>query len=942
MKNFINLLIFIILFFNLFLVHSQTNNSDSIKNIPADKKIDFYIQSGILNKQTNFRIAENSFLLAKKTADSIKSYDKSIESLYHLGKLYYYHFEFTKALEVFNALIEKNSLLLSDQIRAESNHFLGLTYIRFNNYEKSLVYIQQALYYYESKGSKPEIALALKDIGNVYLSLGNQNSALDQYQKALVIFLELKDDEGIAMCYNNIGMIFSQKENFPLALDYLNKALELKKKNKNLQGYANTLGNIGNAFIKAGEYNKSLNYFFQALEIYKEFNNPSGLSEIYNCLGDAYLGQKDYNNAVKYLNNGKEIAEQNNLTNLIILNSELFSKVYLEKGNYKRAIEFYKQYSTLKDSVFESLTNQQIADYRTIYNNLKIENELILQERQILRQKYQFNFILVILITSLVFLILLILQNRQIRKKSRRIQSINRELDERVQKKTSELRISQFSVDLAIDAIIWMKKDGRFIYANNSACNLLGYSESEILELSVFDIVQEFSQDVWQEYWNKLKKNKSYVIQLYYKTKQGSEIPVEAAFNIREFEGEEYNFTFSRNITDRKIAEEKLKNAKEKAEKSDRLKSAFLANMSHEIRTPMNAITGFTNLLIDPELTYKEKQEITGLIKASSNDLLNLINDIIDISKIEADVLTINKSLHYVNEILTDMYKLFSQDISLKIKHLELILDLEQDSDRIAIYTDYARFRQILNNLLNNAIKFTEEGQISFGYRQISVGNRKLLRFFVKDTGIGITKENQVSIFDRFNRLNDERRKIYKGTGLGLAISKKLVSMLGGDIGVESDEGMGSEFYFSLPYQEMDKSVIPYSANILEKQSIDWSSKSILVVEDTPSNYILIENFLKSSKMKILWAKSGKEAIDIFKENPHIDLILMDIQLPGINGYEATKLIKAQNNSVPVIAQTAYALAGEKEYSISEGCDDYISKPIKQENLIEVLMKFLK
>jgi len=447
---------------------------------------------------------------------------------------------------------------------------------------------------------------------------------------------------------------------------------------------------------------------------------------------------------------------------------------------------------------------------------------------------------------------------------------------------------------------------------------------------------------VWHEYWAQLKKNKSYVIQIYYKTKQGTEIPVEAAFNIREFEGEEYNFTFSRNITDRKIAEEKLKNAKEKAEKSDRLKSAFLANMSHEIRTPMNAITGFTNLLINSEITYDEKQEINDLIKASSNDLLNLINDIIDISKIEADELTINKSLHFVNEILSDMYKLFSQDINLKIKHLNLKLEFDPNTATIAIYTDYARFRQIMNNLLNNAIKFTEVGEISFGYNQINVGNRKLLRFFVKDTGIGIQKDNLNAIFDRFNRLNDDRIKIYKGTGLGLAISKKLVNMLGGEIGVDSEDSVGSEFYFTIPYQEMDNSLTPKLYINPEKISIDWSMKRLLVVEDTPSNFILIENYLRSSKINILWAKSGKEAIILFKKNPNIDIVLMDIQLPGINGYEATKLIKAQNKDVPVIAQTAYALSGEREYSINEGCDEYISKPIKQENLIEILIKFLE
>jgi len=364
--------------------------------------------------------------------------------------------------------------------------------------------------------------------------------------------------------------------------------------------------------------------------------------------------------------------------------------------------------------------------------------------------------------------------------------------------------------------------------------------------------------------------------------------------------------------------------------------------MSHEILTPMNAITGFTTLLIDKDIPQIDKEELAELIKLSSNDLLNLINDIIDISKIEADELTINRSLYYVNELLNDLYKLYEQDINLKHKSLTLSLSLESTSDRIAIYTDYARFRQIMNNLLNNAIKYTDKGGIIFGYKLVAIGNRKLIKFFVKDTGIGISQEHTEFLFDRFTKLNDERKKLYKGTGLGLSISKKLVQILGGEIGVESEEDIGSVFYFTLPYQEISKSEAHLLITSSAKQTINWGQKSILVVEDTPSNYKLIENYLKPTKIKIHWAQNGKDAIQLFKDIATIDLILMDIQLPGINGYEATKIIKAHNKNIPVIAQTAYALAGEKEYSLSEGCDDYISKPINQEALINILATYLE
>lgn len=940
-KFILSLITAIFLFIKLCYGFPQVFVSDSIKTLPPQKAIDFLIEKGNQFIKEDSVIGEFYLLEAIRLCDSTSSYSKLIDASYSLGAYYYKRYNYVKSLDILSSLIDKHIDRIEEKTKADIYHILGLNHIRFENYDRSLFYIQKALYYYESINDKSEIAEIHKNIGNIYLFLDNDNLALQEYQKALLLFLELNDQEGIAMCYNNLGMIFSNMGNLQKSLEYFNKSLEIKKSLKNLSAYANTLGNIGDAYIKSGNPDKAIEYFYQALEIMLEINNPNGLSEVYNYLGDAFIKKGDYNKSFEYLNKGKAISEKNNLQQRLTQYYKLLSDAYFGTGNYKEAFVNYKIYSQIKDSIFLALNNQKIADYKLVYENLRISSEINEQEKKLEKQRGQLFFTLFVLVITIAFIVILIRQNNLIRKKGKKIQNINAELDERVRKKTAELRITQFSVDLAADAIMWMKKDGKFFYVNEAACSLLSYSKPELEKMSVFDIVPEFTEEIWHEYWNQLKKNRTYVIQLYYRTKMGSEIPVETAFNFREYEGEEYNFTFSRNISERKIAEEKLKNAKERAERSDKLKSAFLANMSHEIRTPMNAITGFTNLLIDKNISQEDKEEISELIKLSSNDLLNLINDIIDISKIEADELTISKSLYYINDILTDMYKLYQQDINVKHKNLKINLTVSSDSDRIAIYTDHARFRQIMNNLLNNAIKFTDTGEITFGYNLVTAGNRKLVKIFVKDTGIGIAKENLESIFDRFTRLNDERKKVYKGTGLGLSISKKLVQMLGGEINVESEEGIGSVFYFTLPYQEISKS----EAHLLKTSSAnippDWSSKTILIVEDTHSNYILLENFLKPSKINILWAQSGKDAILIVKENPKIDLVLMDIQLPGINGYEATRIIKAHNKNIPVIAQTAYALSGEKEFSLNEGCDDYISKPIKQDELITLLSSYL-
>ncbi|MGE0090615.1 MAG: tetratricopeptide repeat protein [Bacteroidales bacterium] len=938
---------FIRLFFLFILISSSIHSKaqitipNSLHNASKDSVINYLIEIGKKLTDKDSINADQYYLQAGLLSDSLNKPEKSIESLYFLGIHYYKFFNYAKSLEIFSVLLEKYNQDLSDKMRADIQHYLGLSHIKFENYDQSLYFIEKALYYYETKNEKAEIATIYKNLGNIYLFLNNEKFALPEYQKALLLYRELNDEEGIAMCYNNLGMIFTKLGNVSKALEYFNQALEIKKKIKNLSSYANTLGNIGDSYLSISNYDKAISFFNEALSIMIEINNPNGLSEIYNYLGNAYNKKGDYEKAFEYLNQGKQISEKYNYKQRLTNNYRLLSEAYYGMGDYKNAFENYRIYSQIKDSVLEAMSNQRLADYKIIYKNIQAENEIIETEKKFQKQRDQFLLILAVLFFTIVLIAILLWQNRIIKRKSNKIQNINKELDERVQKKTSELRITQYSVDLAADAIIWMKKDGKFFYVNDSACKLLDYKKSELEQMSIFDIVPEFTEDIWHEYWNHLKKNRTFIIQLYYRTKQGSDIPVETAFNFRDFEGSEYNFTFSRNITERKLAEEKLKNAKDKAERSDQLKSAFLANMSHEIRTPMNAITGFSNLLIDPAISQQEKEEIAELIQLSSNDLLNLINDIIDISKIEADELIINKSLYSVNEILRDIYRLYSQDINIKHKNLKLTLSILPENNNLGIYTDHIRFRQIMNNLLSNAIKFTEKGEISFGYSLITSNNQTLFNFFVKDTGIGISKENTEMLFERYKTFNNDKKKVYKGTGLGLSISKRLVQLLGGEIKVESEEGKGSTFYFTLPCQELTISNSTVNENLITNKQPNWQNKSILIVEDTASNYYLIESFLKPTKAILYWAKSGNEAIEQYKAFTTIDLVLMDIQLPGINGYEVAKIIKALNANTPIIAQTAYAHSGEKELSNREGCDDYISKPINQETLINMLINYL-
>ncbi len=399
-------------------------------------------------------------------------------------------------------------------------------------------------------------------------------------------------------------------------------------------------------------------------------------------------------------------------------------------------------------------------------------------------------------------------------------------------------------------------------------------------------------------------------------------------------------------LVDKKTGEIKMeinerKKAQEKAEEADRLKTAFLANMSHEIRTPLNAIIGFSELLKDNDLEENDKNLYIKHITSSGKSLLNLINDIIDISKIEAGQLSITKEECAINSMLNELYATFQTELNrLGKNNVQLKLEQAFKPDEFVFKTDPFRLQQVLTNLLSNACKFTDNGFIEFGYRPES--NEELL-FYVKDTGIGIPEDKQKIVFERFRQVEDKNSSKRKGTGLGLAISKKLINLLGGDIRLDSYPGKGSTFYFTIP---LDK---PIPKDIIEKyiirnddSDISFKEKTIMIVEDEESNFALLSTILKQHNANILYAKNGSVAVDYIKKNGRaIDLIMMDIQMPEMDGHEATKIIKELNNKIPIIAHTAYAKEIEKEKCIASGCDDYISKPYDVTFMLRLIKRYL-
>jgi signal transduction histidine kinase/CheY-like chemotaxis protein len=387
-----------------------------------------------------------------------------------------------------------------------------------------------------------------------------------------------------------------------------------------------------------------------------------------------------------------------------------------------------------------------------------------------------------------------------------------------------------------------------------------------------------------------------------------------------------------------------LERAKNKAEESDKLKSAFLSNMSHEIRTPLNAIIGFIELLNAGDNTPEETASFYHIIKNSGFTLLQLINDIIDFSKMESGQLEFFITDVNVNELLSDIYKTFSEEIRKNHqpeRSLELKLTMPSEN-KIILRTDTVRLQQIFNNLVGNAIKFTPEGTIEFGIKDIIPG-REIL-FFVRDTGIGIEKKYQQLIFNRFIKIDNNKSTLYRGTGLGLAITKHLAETMGGMVQVESEPGKGSEFTFSLPYESTPDNVKPPVRKTSLKDEIipNWSDKHFLIVEDEKSNYLMINSLLQKTKAKTTWAQNGEEGVNMYRQQKDsISLVLLDIKLPRMNGFQVIKILKELNPAVIVIAQTAYALANEEHMIYQAGFDGYLVKPITLNSLVQIISKFI-
>jgi len=474
---------------------------------------------------------------------------------------------------------------------------------------------------------------------------------------------------------------------------------------------------------------------------------------------------------------------------------------------------------------------------------------------------------------------------------------------------------------------------------NPLVCEMTGYTREELIEKNAAILYpsEEEYDIVGKDKYRQIAETGTGRVETLWQKKDGAIINIMLSSTpIDRIDLSKGTIFTALDITERKLAEQELIIAKDQAEESDRLKSAFLANMSHEIRTPMNGILGFAELLKKPDLTGDEQQDYIRIIEKSGARMLNIINDIVDISKIEAGLMKLDMKESNINEQIEYIYTFFKPEV--EAKGMKLSSNTHLPALEATITTDPEKVYAILTNLVKNAIKYTNRGSIEFGY--FRKGN--YLEFYVKDTGIGIPKDRQDVIFERFIQADITDKMARQGAGLGLSITRAYVEMLGGKIRVESVEGSGSTFYFTLPY-------IAHPLNEVASQQFATSDKNhqirklkILIAEDDEVSELLLDNSVKMFGKEILKARTGIEALEVCKRNPDTDLVLMDIQMPEMNGYEVTRIIRKFNKEVIIIAQTAYGQSGDREKAIEAGCNDYIAKPIKKDELMGLIQKYFK
>jgi PAS domain S-box-containing protein len=492
-------------------------------------------------------------------------------------------------------------------------------------------------------------------------------------------------------------------------------------------------------------------------------------------------------------------------------------------------------------------------------------------------------------------------------------------------------------IEAANDGISFYNKDNKLILANDAFYSVLGYSKEEQDRYTTEELLHPDSVNFEKENQKNLQRDGISRIEIMLRHKNGHYIYLSTkSVLVKDEKGDLMGFLMiSRDITEQKRAEQELIMAKEMAEASDKIKSSFLANISHEVRTPLNSVVGFSNLLLMDDISTDQKTEYVDLINANSEKLLQIIGDIIDLSRLESSQMEISYDETIVSSLVAEAINEAKCNILRSEKPITLTVMNQMGDISDQIFTDKMWLRRILRHLLDNAVKFTLEGEVTLNYYY---ENRELV-FSIRDTGIGINKSNIERIFEEFSQEVSGHHRPFEGLGLGLSLAKQVLDRMGGKITVFSEKGIGSVFTFTIPYRQAGISK-PVTREALRQPVLIWSKIKCLIVDDNKEVLIYLTRILVDSGIQIVTARSGGEALDFIKSDPKINMVLMDMQMPGMNGAETTTAIRKIRKNIPIIAQTAFVFEEDNNEALRAGCDACLVKPVRRDNLISVMSSF--
>jgi PAS domain S-box-containing protein len=540
----------------------------------------------------------------------------------------------------------------------------------------------------------------------------------------------------------------------------------------------------------------------------------------------------------------------------------------------------------------------------------------------------------------------LVERNKQITAINTDLQRSNEELaiqKELITKKHFESdKFYEMLVQAANDGISFYDREWKLRYANAAFYSMIGYDRDTYNALDPPDLIHPDDQDYQLKKEQALSSNGFFETELRLRHKAGHYMSLSTrSVTVRSDTGEVLGaLTISRDITRLKQVHEDLIKANIGAEASNRLKSNFLANISHEIRTPLNSVVGFSNLLLSNNLSNEVKEEYIEHINHNSEKLLQIIGDIIDLSRLESSQIEITYEEASLSGIVNEIIEEARQII--KRNEKPIILNVKNQIEDVGdlIFTDRIWLKRVLNHLMDNAVKFTLDGSVEFSYM---LENQNVV-FKIRDTGIGINKENLGRIFEEFRQEFDGHHRPFEGLGIGLTLAKEVIERMGGKIYVQSEKGVGSEFSFSIPYRPAGstKPKVQMVSDERVMKPIDWSSKKCLLVDDNKDVLIYLNRILTDTGVTVVTARSGLEAIELIKSTPDIDVVLLDMQMPEMNGIEATREIRKIRKNIPIIAQTAFIFEDDKDIILEAGCDACLIKPIRREHLLTVMSSFVK